>query len=440
MSTASAPAKKSGFGVFKAALGGFAGLATGVIGVYATAIVDKVAKPGKPIADFSVKADGKSVSVQNRATGQSGWWDFGDGSSLEPFEPEKDVVHTFAKPGHYAVKLTVRNFLMEENDRSVPVDLTESTAQVGPTITDFTLESIGGAATAPAMFRMRGEVKNADSVIWDLGGEKIEVTDSPTGRFEKLFVIEKSGPVQIQMIGLAGKVPVNKVSMVNVLAPANGAFSVSLKVIDTGTQVERKEFPETVSLPIPAKDAKPVERILKAQPGYTIAEAKLGAVKSTAMKNLKVEIAADKQSAKLTGDWASTGDAAQKASGGAEVMVPVILVQEKAKTTTRPMDLSATFSAEGGFVMQNTANPVRSAIVQLPSVPTGMTNSTRKLQFEINEMSGGKKTVIGAVVDPKLPLKASITSVTTRQGYTIEVMQQANGSLRIVLTPQLNKL
>ena len=121
-------------------------------------------------------------------------------------------------------------------------------------------------------------------------------------------------------------------------------------------------------------------------------------------------------------------------------MVPVILVQEKAKTTTRPMDLSATFSAEGGFVMQNTANPVRSAILQLPSVPTGMTNPTRKLQFEINEMSGGKKTVIGAVVDPKLPLKASITSVTTRQGYTIEVMQQANGSLRIVLTPQLNKL
>ena len=434
MSTASAPAKKSGFGVFKAALGGFAGLATGVIGVYATAIVDKVAKPGKPIADFSVKADGMNVNVQNRATGQSGWWDFGDGSSLEPFEPEKDVVHTFAKPGHYAVKLTVRNFLMEENDRSVPVDLTASKALIGPTITDFTLESIGGAATAPAMFRMRGEVKNADSVIWDLGGEKIEVTDSP-GVFEKLFVIENPGPVQIQMIGLAGKVPVKKMSVVNVLAPANGAFSVSLKVTDTGTQVERKEFPETVSVPIPAKDAKPVERILKAQPGYTIAEAKLGAVKSTAMKNLKVEIAADKQSAKLTGDWASTGDAAQKASGGAEVMVPLILVQEKAKTTTRPMDLSATFSAEGGFVMQNTANPVRSAIVQLPTVPAGMTNSTRKLQLEINEMSGGRKAVIGNVVDLKLPLKASITSVTTRQVYIIDVVQQPNGLLRIVLTP-----
>ena len=434
MSTASAPAKKSGFGVFKAALGGFAGLATGVIGVYATAIVDKVAKPGKPIADFSVKADGMNVNVQNRATGQSGWWDFGDGSSLEPFEPEKDVVHTFAKPGHYAVKLTVRNFLMEENDRSVPVDLTASKALIGPTITDFTLESIGGAATAPAMFRMRGEVKNADSVIWDLGGEKIEVTDSP-GVFEKLFVIENPGPVQIQMIGLAGKVPVKKMSVVNVLAPANGAFSVSLKVTDTGTQVERKEFPETVSVPIPAKDAKPVERILKAQPGYTIAEAKLGAVKSTAMKNLKVEIAADKQSAKLTGDWASTGDAAQKASGGAEVMVPLILVQEKAKTTTRPMDLSAAFSAEGGSVMQNTANPVRSAIVQLPTVPAGMTNSTRKLQLEINEMSGGRKAVIGNVVDLKLPLKASITSVTTRQVYIIDVVQQPNGSLRIVLTP-----
>ena len=42
---ADAPAPKKGMGFFKTVLGGGVGLATGVVGVYATAIVDKVAKP-----------------------------------------------------------------------------------------------------------------------------------------------------------------------------------------------------------------------------------------------------------------------------------------------------------------------------------------------------------------------------------------------------------
>ena len=435
--TAPAPVKKSGFGIFKAALGGFAGLATGVIGVYATALVDQVAKPGKPIANFAVvRADGLNVNFQNQATGQTGWWDFGDGSPLEPFEPEKSVAHTYAKPGNYSVKLTVRNFLMEENDRSVPVDLTTPAAlATPPTITDFTVEPIGGTATAPATFRLRGEVKNADRVIWDLGGDKVEVTDSP-GVFEKLFVIEKPGDLTIQMIGLMGKVPVRKSAVVKVSAPLNGALSVLLRVTDTGTQIERREIPQTVSLPIPAKDAKPVERVLSAGPGFTIAEAKLGKVNSTALKNLKVEVAADKKSAKLTGDWAITGDAAQKATGGSDVMVPVTLIQEKATPTTPTTDsLAAVFTGDGGFVMQNTENAARSASLPIPIQPSGMTNFSRKMQLEIREMVGDRTAVIGFLEDLKLPLKGTITSKITGQKYIIDASQQKNGSLRVVLTP-----
>ena len=434
---ATAPVKKSGFGIFKATLGGFAGLATGVIGVYATALVDQVAKPGKPIANFAVvRADGLNVNFQNQATGQTGWWDFGDGSPLEPFEPEKSVAHTYAKAGHYSVKLTVRNFLMEENDRSVPVDLTTPAAQATPpTITDFTVEPIGGTATAPATFRLRGEVKNADRVIWDLGGDKVEVTDSP-GVFEKLFVIEKPGDLTIQMIGLMGKVPVRKSAVVKVSAPLNGALSVLLRVTDTGTQIERREIPQTVSLPIPAKDAKPVERVLSAGPGFTIAEAKLGKVNSTALKNLKIEVAADKKSAKLTGDWASTGDAAQKATGGSDVMVPVTLIQEKASPSTPTTDsLAAVFTGDGGFVMQNTENASRSASLPIPIQPSGMTNFTRKMQLEIREMVGDRTAVIGFLEDLKLPLKGTIASKITGQRYIIDASQQKNGSLRVVLTP-----
>ena len=436
MSAPVAPAKKSGFGIFKAVLGGFAGLATGVIGVYATAIVDQVAKPGKPIANFAVvRAEGLNVNFQNQATGQTGWWDFGDGSPLEPFEPEKSVAHAYAKPGHYSVKLTVRNFLMEENDRSVPVDLTVPTVVANPTITDFTVEPIGGAATAPATFRLRGEVKNADRVIWDLGNDKVEVTDSP-GVFEKLIVIERPGEFPIQMIGLMGKIPVKKSATVKVLAPSNGALSVLLRVTDTGSKIERREVPETVSLSIPAKDAKAIERTLAARPGYTIAEAKLGKVSTSAVKNLKVVVASDKQSAKLTGEWASTGDAAQKATGGSDVMVPLLLIQEKSTPLAPQTDsLAAAFTGEGGFVMRDTENAARSASLPVPAVPEGLANPTRKMQLEIREMAGDRVAVVGFLEDLKLPLRGTITSKTTGLKYVIDASLQKNGSLRVVLTP-----
>ncbi len=437
MSAPAAPAaKKSGFGVFKAALGGFAGLATGVIGVYATALVDQVAKPGKPVANFAVRAEGLSVAFQNQATGQSGWWDFGDGSPLEPFEPEKSVTHAYAKPGTYSAKLTVRNFLMEENDRSVPVDLTTAAAAVGPSIDGFTVESIGGAATAPATFRLRGEVKNADRVIWDMGNDKLEVTDSP-GVFEKLIVIERAGKIPIQLIGLMGKTPVRKVAVVEVAAPINGALSAILRVTDAGTQVERKEFPETASLPIPAKKAEPIERVFAAKPGFAVAEARLGPVKSPAVKNLKVEVAADKRSAKLTGDWASTGDAAQKATGGSEVMVPLVLVEEKSTPVIAPpATRAAVFTGEGSFVMLNSDNPARSASLPIPAPPPGLTNATRSMQLQIEEMVGGRVAVIGLVEDLKLPLRRTLTSMTTKTTYIIEASQSADGALRVLLTPQ----
>ena len=436
MSDTAAPAKKSGFGLIKAAMGGCAGLAAGVMGVYATALVDKVAKPGKPVANFAVSADGLNVNLQNQATGQSGWWDFGDGSPLEPFEPEKGTAHTYAKPGNYSVKLTVRNFLMEENDRSVPVDLTSAAAKAVPSISDFTVEPVGGFATAPATFRVRGEVKNAERVIWDLGGDKLEVTDSP-GAFEKLIVLERAGDYPIGMIGLTGKTPVKKTTTVRVAAASNGAMSVILRVSDSGSQVERREFPELISLPIPAKDAKPVERVLTARPGFTIAEAKLGKVSSTALKNAKVEVAADRKSAKLTGEWASSGDSAQKASGGSEVMVPVILVQEKATPVNLPTEtLAAAFTGEGGFVMQDSPNPARTASLPIPSLPADLANPTRRMQLDIREMVGNREAGIGLVDDLKLPLRRTITSVSaTKQMYIIEASLQRNGSLRVVLTP-----
>src|SRR5688572_19107828 len=117
----STPAKKSGW--LKAGILGMLGLGGGIAGTYLTAVVDRAVKPAKPVANFAVATDGLTLSCQNHASGESGWWDFGDGTPLEPFAPDKPVSHAYTKPGSYAVKLTVRNFFGDENERTVPVDV-----------------------------------------------------------------------------------------------------------------------------------------------------------------------------------------------------------------------------------------------------------------------------------------------------------------------------
>src|SRR5262245_22466169 len=99
------------FGWIKAGVTGLFGLVSGAVLVYFTPLVDRVIKPGKPVANFKVEADGLKVAFHNRSTGGGdGWWDFGDGSALEPFLSNEDAVtHTYAKPGVYTAKLSLRN-------------------------------------------------------------------------------------------------------------------------------------------------------------------------------------------------------------------------------------------------------------------------------------------------------------------------------------------
>src|SRR5579871_6995221 len=108
---------------FKFILGPFIGLASGAAMMYATAIINSVVKPAKPLANFAVEADGLTVTFHNRYAGE-GWWDFGDGSALEPATADQESIsHTYLKPGTYSAKLTVQNFVGDSNDRSVPIQV-----------------------------------------------------------------------------------------------------------------------------------------------------------------------------------------------------------------------------------------------------------------------------------------------------------------------------
>lgn len=407
-------------GWFKGVLGVFGGVGAGVLGMYANAIVNTVAKPSKPVANFAVAADGLTVTAQNHATGDSGWWDFGDGSPLEPFDPNQpNVAHTYPKPGGYAVKLTVRNFLMEENDRSVPVDLTAAApAALPPSVTGLTVEPIGGPRpVAPAAFRVRGEVKNADRVVLTLG-EKMEVT-TDSGPFERLVVFEKPGEFPIQLIGLnSNKQGDEKFQMVKVEAAREGTLSVVLRVTDTIPKVDRKDVPVSVALPLPAKGAKPMmERMIPAEPGYTLTEVRLGKVTSPAMKNLKAEMTSDKKAVKMTGEWAAVGDGATKAAGGSDVVVPLTLVQERTVSRQGPTDAVAT-----EMVMERTAGGLRgSASLRSKAQPLGAAGVQRKTAIEIRQAAAnGQSLVVATDADVKFPWSKQVPAAGTTFAFTAQ--------------------
>src|SRR5690242_16927654 len=117
--------EKSGGGWFKGLVTTVFGLVSGAGIMYLSPLIDKVIKPSKPLANFAVQNQGLEVTFQNHSTGGvEGWWDFGDGSALEPYTPDQNQIpHKYEKPGTYTVKLSLRNLIGDENDRTVNVNV-----------------------------------------------------------------------------------------------------------------------------------------------------------------------------------------------------------------------------------------------------------------------------------------------------------------------------
>src|SRR5262245_52658109 len=216
MSEPAPQAKKSG-GWFKAGILGVVGLGGGIAGTYATAVVNSVVKPAKPVANFSVAAEGLTVTCQNRASGDSGWWDFGDGTALEPFALDSQVTHTYTKPGTYSVKLTVRNFLADENERSVPVEIKAGPKDaLAPLITGFAVTPVGSSSMAPATFRVTGDVVNADHCVWDYGDGRLEV--AAAGKIDRMVTFDKPGAFPLSLVAHSSTQAVKQASAVRVEA------------------------------------------------------------------------------------------------------------------------------------------------------------------------------------------------------------------------------
>jgi PKD domain len=430
-------APKKGMGFIKAALGGGVGLATGVIGVYATAVVDKIAKPPKPLANFSIEPpQGLNVTIQNQSSGQSGWWDFGDGTALEPFNPdEKTVAHTYAKPGNYSVKLQVRNFLNEDHERSVNVDVSTPApnSSGGPTIASLTVEPIAGTV-APAMFRVKCETKNVKQIMMFSGNPAQKPELLPTnGSFVKELLFETPGRFGVQLFGINGEAVDMKYNIVNVEAPRPGVISAIAKVSDSGSRLERKASLVSTTIRVPEKPTGTFERIVLPESGFQFGETKLEAVANKAVKNVKVELALDKKSAKVTGEW--VGDV--RAAGGADVMIRFNSTLEKPVAiapTTRNIAGQLVFT--GDIFKNDLFNGPLEATLPLPAPAPGATALNRQVVLELHEM-GQKDMVILPASELTKPTGETTVKLSNGSERTLrwDLDTKAN-TLKVSIRPQ----
>lgn len=374
MSDEKKPSRIKGF--VKVVFGSFIGLCTGAIMMYANVLFDKVVKPPKPVANFAVGgADGLTVTLNNMASGQSGWWDFGDGSPLEPFDPEQtQVTHAYTKPGTYKVGLTVRNFLNDENDRNINVDVSAPAASpnvLPPTVKGWKVEAISGTQ-APATFKITGELENADEVIWRLGN-KTEHLTAQTGPIEKFVQLDQPGQQHIVLTAFskARKEPQVMVQTVDITAQKQAVYMATLTVTDSAEKVDRVKMTEIVPLQVRDK-ANAVTagflRTITASPNSTIQEVVLDkAAKAVINRNtLKIEIAKDRKTATVSGTWTASGDALVREAGGSDVPLPLIVTEERVtRLSPRTSQMSGVLDAKQQIVIRTPPAP-------LPSVKRSM--------------------------------------------------------------------
>ncbi|CAN5250626.1 hypothetical protein BH11PLA2_BH11PLA2_37640 [soil metagenome] len=426
---APAPAKKS---LGKVVVGGGLGLVTGAVAMYSQAAFDRLVKPAKPLANFQVNADGLTVTCENRATGQSGFWDFGDGTALEPFDPTLQTVqHTYPKQGSYNVKLIVRNFLLDESDRSVTVEVSGATPQTlvastnAPQVLNLKVEAIRDQV--PATFRITGKLQNTDEVVWRLG-DKTEHLVSPSMDIDRYVTFDSDGhfPIVLTAMSKSHQSPQVLVQAVDVKKPVQDTYEAMVFVTDTIMKADVQQH--LVRVPAPLRDAngptKGFVRTISAGPNCVIQKVDADKAMPAAVKNFKVDIAKDQKSASVSGEWAVTGDALAKIAGGSDMALPVMVTEE------RRMILSPGRQTVSGVMDGN-----QQILVKMPPRPLGSANGTRTISVDFGvSRKDGQRTRIAV---GSLDAKGTWTSQPLTMGgqsYVVKAITLPDESLKIIVT------
>lgn len=298
-------------GWMKAGLTSIVGLVSGAVLMYGTALLNNTIKPAKPVANFATQVTGLTVQFNNRSTSATqGWWDFGDGSALEPFDPKAEIIkHTFAKPGTYQVRLTLQNLLGEEGERVTSVTL-DNAEVLAPEIANF--EIIPISERAPALYHLKGKVKNASFCMLSVGDDRpIEILDNAANH-DRYLKFDEMGSFTVRFAAVNGKQLVEKTKTIFVSPNEGGETMAKLLVSYQAIKVDTiiRQWKIGCDWHGGAKENGALFRKERpAQAGYKIVKAELlnKNEKEAPVRNVNVEIAPDQSRIILTGELIKAG-------------------------------------------------------------------------------------------------------------------------------------
>jgi PKD repeat protein len=406
--TEEAKSEKKG-GWWKGLLGALGGMISGVIVMYLTPWVDKVAKPPKPVANFSVDYDGATAHFHNLSLARGeGWWDFGDGSPLVPVSTDTEfLTHTYPRAGDFTAKLTIRNVLGEEDNRAVPVHIDGAATPAKPQVVSLLAtpshhNASPGVVYAPATFHLAGKVEHAALCLWDLGDDRPFQIKTDAGATQDVHVtFKKPGHYVVKLVAINGTEHDQRTATIDVKEAPSNAVSLVLNVTDDATRIETTDRQVNLGVSCPAdftESVYPFEQPYKASPGYTIgdvlipppvpnaAATQLGghtdmcldcaALGLHSVQNLKVQLSADRQKITVSGELVRRPDASGKLAHAA-VSLPVVLKQLRRVPAHQVNPVTATLALP----------PVGmpgSVTLQLPPLPKDWADCQRKVQMELH--------------------------------------------------------
>jgi PKD repeat protein len=411
-------------GLIKAGVTSVCGLVSGAALMYLTPLVDSVIKPAKPIANFAAQVHGFNVTFNNRCTGATqGWWDFGDGSALEPFSPKQETMnHTYTNGGSYTVKLTVQNLVAEQNERDATVQIEANSVATAPDVKNFKVTQI-----TPTLFHLTARVENAQQCIWSLGDHRpLTITPNPNSAdVERLIPIEKPGRHTLRLVAVNGsqlKEQFQEVVVAGPSAASAATASARLRVTYEGMDIDRQALQRNVPVPwtAGARDATcpfEVTRLLDhAHQDYLIVAADVVNKQDAQVRNLRVDIAPDKTRFVLRGElvhssrWLSLS----KQLPSTWVAQVALNVEKRSKPRSVATDEIPVSVALPGATQ-----------IPIPSVPAGMQMTQKHLHLELSDGSrvvwSGDQPPTNAIVQMgSRPVRVSAAEQANRLVLTIQ--------------------
>ncbi len=407
------------FGWLRAGMVSVGSLLAGAAMMYATSLVDQIIKPAAPVANFQADPDGLKVVFHNRSSGgREGWWDFGDGTALEPFVPDQNATHTYAKPGVYTVKLTLKNLLSEANDRSATLTL-DSEAPT-PAIDEFTVTPVQAVSYAPATYRVAVKFKNANVCVWSVGDDQpLEVAeDAPTTQ-ERMVTFKQPGTHFIRFAAFNGKQTVERSEQVTVAPAPAGLVTATVQVAYEAMRVRpvQKVLPIVVAFPADVQDTTfSFSKEYAAENGFMFTQAQLGAFPPE-VKSPNLEISADKKRVTLTGQLVKQGGLLNRNAPLPMWSAQLVLTQE----------WRGALGKQAPQVSSMALNVPGVTELELPKVRAGWVAKSRTLDLELRK--DGDVLWRGT----QLP-RGAVVNWGNNQAYALTITEAA-GKLRVEVAP-----